>query len=293
MTAPSAVGELPLVSVIVPAFNAANYLPETIQSVLTQTWPCWELIIVDDGSTDETPAICAQYSEPRIRYVRTANRGVSCARNEGLARATGEFLAFLDADDHFLPESLTLLAEYLMMHPEADLVVGAMSIRSSDMTLETRCWVPTYSGPLFRPFLALDAKVIGHLGCYLLRSCVLGDVRFNPGMTHAEDTLFYLTMAHRREQHLVSIPNVVYWYRVGHASAMRDLQGLERGYAELVAHVWRWADVPFRSRLCLRIRVVWTMFMSWLGAAKPYHALRSVVRLLRPIMPEGKSLKSS
>jgi len=93
------------VSVIIPAFNAGRYVRESIESVLNQTYPPRELIVVDDGSTDQTSAV-ANCFEPRVRVVRQKNQGVSAARNHGARVAVSEWLAFLDADDWWRPEKL-------------------------------------------------------------------------------------------------------------------------------------------------------------------------------------------
>ncbi len=93
------------VSVILPTYNRAATLPRAIDSVLGQTYPFFELWVVDDGSTDETPAMLASYG-PSIRTLRQANRGVSSARNQGIRSSGGELIAFLDSDDYWLPEKL-------------------------------------------------------------------------------------------------------------------------------------------------------------------------------------------
>lgn len=104
----------PLISVIVPVYNVEGYLEECIQSVLDQTYPNWELILVDDGSTDRSGEICDQYREKdrRISVRHTANLGVSHARNLGLELAGGEWISFLDSDDFFSPHALEVLLRY-------------------------------------------------------------------------------------------------------------------------------------------------------------------------------------
>ena len=97
--------QLPRVSVIVPTHNAARYLPEAIDSVLGQTYRDFEIIVVDDGSTDDTQEVLARYGD-QIRVVRQRNQGSAAARNAGILAARGEFIAFLDADDLWLPQKL-------------------------------------------------------------------------------------------------------------------------------------------------------------------------------------------
>lgn len=95
----------PLVSVIIPSYNGARFLPATITGVLQQTYPHVEVIVVDDGSTDDTPGVMSRF-QTQAHYVRQENSGVSAARNRGIALAKGEYIAFLDADDVWLPQKL-------------------------------------------------------------------------------------------------------------------------------------------------------------------------------------------
>lgn len=94
------------VSVIVPTFNRRNFLQKAVESVLAQTFPDFELLIVDDGSTDSTERYCAGLRDARIRYFRQENRGVSAARNHGIRKARAEWIAFLDSDDLWQPRKL-------------------------------------------------------------------------------------------------------------------------------------------------------------------------------------------
>ncbi|MCK6570002.1 glycosyltransferase [Myxococcota bacterium] len=98
----------PRVSVVIPAYNAAAYLDETLASALAQTYPVHEILVVDDGSTDGTGAVIEAWHgrDPRVRRIRQPNCGISATRNHGAAVATGEWLAWLDADDRWVPEKL-------------------------------------------------------------------------------------------------------------------------------------------------------------------------------------------
>lgn len=115
---------MPAVSIVIPAYNQGHYLGVAVRSVLSQTFPDYEAIIVDDGSTDNTPEVAGAFTDPRIRYVRQENRGLSGARNTGIRHAAGELVSFLDSDDLFLPEKLALLVEALRAQPDLGMVAG-------------------------------------------------------------------------------------------------------------------------------------------------------------------------
>ena len=114
--------EAPLVSVVIPCWNQAHYLGEAIESVLAQTYPRLELVVVDDGSTDNSSEVVARH--PGVRLVRQPNRGVAAARNRGLAESRGEHVVFLDADDRLLPEALAVGVEKLAAEPDAAFAAG-------------------------------------------------------------------------------------------------------------------------------------------------------------------------
>ncbi len=112
----------PLVSVITPTFNRASLLAEAIDSVLQQTYPNWELIIWDDGSTDATPSLAGKHADPRIRWYGDINRGKCHALNRSLAKARGEFVAILDDDDIWRPDKLRRQVESMVRHPHIDVL---------------------------------------------------------------------------------------------------------------------------------------------------------------------------
>jgi glycosyltransferase involved in cell wall biosynthesis len=111
----------PLVSVIVPAYNSGPLLDETLASVLDQSWKQREIIVVDDGSTDDTPARLARYG-PALRVVRQANQGTGAARNAGIRLARGAYVALLDHDDLWLPTKLEVQVDVARRHPTSGLV---------------------------------------------------------------------------------------------------------------------------------------------------------------------------
>ena len=123
-----------LVTVLIPAFNAERYLEEALLSVSKQTWPCLEIVVVDDGSTDTTPARLDAwcYREPRLRVLRQANAGVSAALNAGIAIARGEFIARMDADDVMLPHRIERQIAFLEANPQLGFCASQMQMMNGD-----------------------------------------------------------------------------------------------------------------------------------------------------------------
>lgn len=108
------------VSVMMPAYNAEAFIAQAIESVLAQTYREWELLIVDDGSTDRTREVAKKYADPRITVLRQANQGEAAARNTALEHQRGEYVAFLDADDVWMADHLELTVGYLQTHADHD-----------------------------------------------------------------------------------------------------------------------------------------------------------------------------
>jgi glycosyltransferase involved in cell wall biosynthesis len=118
---------MPRVSVVIPTYNCARFLGRTIDSALRQTYRDFEVILVDDGSTDETQALMASYGDG-VRCIRQSNQGVSAARNLAIEHSDGEFIAYLDADDLWRPEKLARQVEYLDAHPACGFVHTEVSV---------------------------------------------------------------------------------------------------------------------------------------------------------------------
>lgn len=117
------VGSSPLVSIVTPTYNQAAFLRETIESVLVQDYPRVQYVVIDDGSTDETPGILKPYGE-KVRWWSRPNRGQTATINEGWEHCEGDILTWLNSDDTLLPGALTRIVEYLARHQDADVVFG-------------------------------------------------------------------------------------------------------------------------------------------------------------------------
>lgn len=195
------------VSIVVPCRNYGALLPEALESVLAQTHADWECLIVDDGSTDSTPAVAREYAarDTRFRYMHQAHAGASAARNYGLRAAQGQFVQFLDADDLLPPRKLEAQLAFLAAHPEVDIVYGDVRYfrhgeptersHSFDM-LDTTGWFVPLNGtgpPVLRPLL-VENRVVIHAP--LLRRTVLEAVgKFSERLGAVEDWEFWLRCA--------------------------------------------------------------------------------------------------
>ena len=148
---------MPLVSVVIPLFNKERYIRRCIESVLRQTIQDCEIVVVDDGSTDGSGAAAAATGDPRIRLIRQENRGVSAARNRGIAESDGELVAFLDADDEWLPEFLQVIVELYREYPQSGiLATGFRRCMGHEFDTETTLTSPeTGYSRLIPDYLAL------------------------------------------------------------------------------------------------------------------------------------------
>jgi glycosyltransferase involved in cell wall biosynthesis len=189
----------PLVSVIVPAYNAAPYIVEALDSVFAQTFRSYEVIVVNDGSPDTSDLeIALRPYRESVVYIHQTNRGPGGARNAGIAQALGDYVAFLDADDSWLPEYLTEQLRVLRGNPAFDIVYAdAVIVGRSGTDGRTFMQNNPSQGPVtFEALLRWE--------CHLITSCVVARRRtlidaglFDEQYRHAEDFDLWLRVAHR------------------------------------------------------------------------------------------------
>ncbi len=144
---------LPLVTVEMVAYNSESFIKQAIDSVLAQTYKNFELVLVDDGSTDGTAEIITSYSDPRIRYIRTPHRNCASARNRVIAEARGEYLLCVDSDDFIEPEYLEKMVAYAVEHPQIDYFYpGSLTLVDAAGNCTAQRWsYPDFSDPTTLP----------------------------------------------------------------------------------------------------------------------------------------------
>ncbi len=191
---PRRLAEKPLVSVVIPCWDQAHYLGESVESVLSQTYERVEAIVVDDGSSDNTGFVVARY--PTVRYRRQPNRGAAAARNAGLEASEGDLLVFLDADDRLLEDAIDTGVAALRANPNAEIAVGACrDIDSAGRPLG----VP--SQPLIHRdhYLALlkSCFVLSGSSVLFTRRCLEAVDGFDEALRTGDDYDLYLRLARR------------------------------------------------------------------------------------------------
>lgn len=180
-----------LVSIMMPAYNADRYIGQAIESVISQTYTNWELILVNDGSTDHTEQVVGRYTDPRIKLISQMNSGEATARNTALDCMQGEFVAFLDADDLFLEHHLENMVRFLQEHPNLDGVYTDGHYCHPDGTvirsLSSQRRGP-FQGWIFEQ-LVRASDVFGPPICVLLRRALIEQhaLRFDPRITIGPD----------------------------------------------------------------------------------------------------------
>ena len=245
----------PTVSVVIPTFNRAELLSRAIESVMGQTYRDWEIVLVDDGSTDATPDVARAYVRrlgDRLNYIRQNNSGSSRARNRGIEAARGRYVAFLDSDDEFLPTKLTRQIELFDARPELGLVYcdysfvdldGAFHASTFDEVHPTAREVETVAvapgllacrGDLFGSLI--QAYFISTIVGMVRREVLGATIRFSEDHEFGEEWLFYLQVARSCRAGFVDEPLAIYHYQQG-SLARTDKDANAQRYLHLLRSI--------------------------------------------------------
>ena len=207
--------EKPLVSVVIPTYNYARYVKKAIQSCFEQTYTPVEVIVVDDGSTDETSTVLAEFSE-KVIVIHQDNHGVSVARNTGLKQAKGEFIAFLDADDYFTEDSIEVRMNILLKNQDIGIVVSDKYTQRLDQQelsyrpyfKEDRISDSFYIDLLLKKFPFATATA-------LIQAKIAKKFQFPVNITHGEDIAYFAKIFFASKGYCLAKPTAVVFRHPG------------------------------------------------------------------------------
>lgn len=232
-------------SVVIPLYNKAGTIRRTLESILAQSYPHFEIVVVDDGSQDDGAGIVAAMDLPAIRLVRKENGGPGSARNRGIREARNPWIVFLDADDLMLEGALERFAEALEADPKADMVVGNFVLVNGN---ETR---PYHTAPLKtevrNPFFEWFMKrLMPCAGTYACRKDILSRHPYKEELRRSEDTEVLFNVF--REAKIVRIDAVVMSYQRDYSLESRKKTGIGQDFqGHLSFDSWK----PLWERICL------------------------------------------
>jgi len=238
----------PAFSVVIPAHNRERFLGATLKSVLDQTYPAAEIVVVDDGSSDGTAQFVGRFTNTAtIKYYRQHNQGPSVARNKGVELTKGDWIAFLDADDIWRPEKLAVQAEYARRHPEVDLFWCEVEyIDDRGQPREPFVWNDRLAPLMFnRTMCPVPSTVV------MRRAAFLAAGGFNPNMRCYEDGEFFMRIAARYK--IFFIDKVLVKYRCHPAQLHRNVRCRATSWPHmyhLLADLWR--DDPIKRAILLK-----------------------------------------
>lgn len=228
---------MPLASVIVPVYNGAQTIYATLESVFRQTTQDFELIIIDDGSTDTTLEVVSKFDDPRLSIFSYHNSGVAVSRNRGVAHASGKYLSFIDADDLWTPDKLALQLEALESTPEAAVAYSWTDYIDQEGRFIDKAQRVTFSGDVYAELLLRDFLESAS-NVTIRRQVFLEFGGFDLSLSGAADWDFFLRLA--KHYHFVAVPRLGVLYRLlsSSMSANLDIQEkeclavLERAYEQ-------------------------------------------------------------
>ena len=230
----------PLVSIIIPCYNGRQFVGEAIESALAQSYRNIEVVVVDDGSTDGSSEVIKSYP---VLFVQGSHQGVSVARNQGVAVSHGEFLVFLDSDDHLLPNAIDAGLAAFEKNPDCVMAVGAHNITSHDgeqiVMRQKPCALRNGYELLLRSnFIECTSSVM------FRRSAIKGNMAFRPGLGGAEDYDLYLRLA--REGMLCCHTQVVTEYRLHEGNSSRKSAMMLSDTLAVMSEQWPFARRSFK-----------------------------------------------
>jgi len=267
-----------LVSIIMPVYNTGDFVEFAFISVTEQAYQDWELLVIDDGSTDKSPGIIERWArqDKRIKVFRQQNSGVSRARNTGLSNASGKFICFLDSDDWLPPNSLETRVRKFSESDLIDFVDGRVNIFPEDGARIERSWTPDFRGNPHRKLLRLSPRCF--FGpTWMIRVKPGQNLKYDESLKHGEDLLLYVELS-KGGGHYDYVDDVVYCYRSRAGSAMKNVEGVLDGYLSLRCILVRAGRFNMWDRIVFEFKIKKIMFLTFIRKGNIGKAMQYMVR---------------
>jgi glycosyltransferase involved in cell wall biosynthesis len=220
----------PKVSIVIPAYNVGKYLPDTLESVWHQTFTDFEVILVDDGSTDNTKEWVSQIKNPRFKFISQTNQGASAARNRGILASQGEYIAFLDADDLWAPTKLETHVSFLEQNPEVGLVCSWTAMINAQGQPTGRLLKPVADGNVYRKLLVQNT--IDCPSTVIRRRCFDRVGLFNTSIRYNEDWEMWIRIAKFYQFSVIKEPLV--YYRQHPNNVSKNWRQMQLGFNKVI-----------------------------------------------------------
>ncbi len=251
-----------LVTIIIPAYNAASYIDQTIESVKRQTHTNWELLVIDDGSTDATSGTVGKFlGDGRIKYFHQKNSGVSAARNLGIEKAKGDFISFLDADDVWVETNLEIKLEALK-DSSLDFVFASMMVFEGELQ-NGKMGPPGTDIDMLTKLLLWEGEVIPCPSGNLLirKKCFYGGLRFDTALSTAADQDFTIYLCRDFIGKYIERPLV--YYRVVPGSMSKNIKVMEKDHLYVLQKA---VELHLMDDFIFRLRCFSNLFMILAGS---------------------------
>jgi len=236
-----------LVSVVIPAYNAGKYLEHAINSILAQSYSNLEIIIVNDGSTDNTADIATSFTDPRVHLVSKTNGGMSSARNAGVDEAKGEFLAFLDADDYWMPDKLEKQIALLESNPNIGFCSTLTRVETPEGAFVNEWACPDIKISTLHTIFTNCAAIAGSASSVLTRMNIHRAAgQFDETLTGLEDTDMWIRYAAQNEYRCIPETLTVILKREG--SVSRNFQNMRSSALAVYKKNRKLLDKPSQGR---------------------------------------------
>jgi glycosyltransferase involved in cell wall biosynthesis len=269
------------ISIIIPCYNQSQYLKQTLYSIFCQTYSNYEILIINDGSTDSTDLMSTSLEKQfnQIKYIKQKNQGLGATRNTGLNHATGKLIQFLDADDYLSDNKFSAAIQTILKHEDTDIVYSAYLCFEDGNA--TKTW--TYSrvelsgDPLLDLISHWEKELSIPVHCFLFKKELIGETRFDISLPNHEDWEFHLAIASKKPQYRFNSKETAY-YRIKQVAMSQDQKKMKDGKNRCIANAISSGKIEDKYLLPLYKRLDYKIAVGIITCAKNKEKISGIKR---------------